>query len=106
MLARDTSLPPPPAEEAIEKPARGNESYIALVWRRLKRSWTGMAGLWLVVLLLLMAVFAEFLAPMDPKATDIGFAPPQLPTFHDKDGNFVARPRVYALADSADLDPV
>jgi peptide/nickel transport system permease protein len=107
MLARDTSLPPPPAEgTAVTKPARGNESYIALVWRRLKRSWTGMAGLWLVVLLLVMAVFAEFLAPMDPKATDVGFAPPQVPVFHDKDGNFVARPRVYALADSADLDPV
>ena len=107
MLARDTSLPPPPAEgTAVTKPARGNESYIALVWRRLKRSWTGMAGLWLVVLLLVMAVFAEFMAPMDPKATDVGFAPPQLPGFHDKDGNFVARPRVYALSDSADLDPV
>ncbi|BAV50499.1 ABC transporter permease [Mesorhizobium sp. 113-1-2] len=107
MLARDPSPPPLPAEGPIvARPARGNESYIALVWRRLKRSWTGMAGLWLVVLLLVMAVFAEFLAPMDPKATDVGFAPPQLPSFHDKDGNFVMRPRVYALADSADLDPV
>ncbi|RUW79887.1 ABC transporter permease, partial [Mesorhizobium sp. M8A.F.Ca.ET.059.01.1.1] len=28
----------------------------------------------MVVLLLVMAVFAEFLAPMDPKATDVGFA--------------------------------
>ncbi|UVK43696.1 ABC transporter permease [Mesorhizobium sp. AR07] len=106
MLAFDNLPPPLPAEGAINKPQRGNESYIALVWRRLKRSWTGMAGLWLVVLLLVMAVFAEFLAPMDPKVTDVGFAPPQLPVFHDKDGNFVARPRVYALADSADLDPV
>ncbi|MER8810030.1 ABC transporter permease [Mesorhizobium australicum] len=106
MLAREPSPPPLPAEPSTVAPARGNESYMALVWRRLKRSWTGMAGLWLVVLLLVMAVFAEFLAPMDPKATDVGFAPPQLPSFHDKDGNFVARPRVYALSDSADLDPV
>ncbi|TIN59279.1 MAG: ABC transporter permease, partial [Mesorhizobium sp.] len=80
MLARDPSPPPLPAEGPIvAEPARGNESYIALVWRRLKRSWTGMAGLWLVVLLLLMAVFAEFIAPMDPKVTDVGFAPPQVP---------------------------
>ncbi|OBQ81343.1 ABC transporter permease [Mesorhizobium sp. WSM3873] len=86
--------------------AHGNESYIALVWRRLKRSWTGMAGLCLVVLLLLMTLFAEFLAPLDPKATDIAFAPPQMASFHDKDGNFVARPRIYALAESTDLDPV
>ncbi|MBZ9658457.1 ABC transporter permease [Mesorhizobium sp. ESP-6-4] len=112
MLARDPSPLPPsltplPAESVpVAEAAHGNESYIALVWRRLKRSWTGMAGLCLVALLLVMAVFAEFLAPMDPKATDVAFAPPQLPAFHDKDGNFVARPRVYALADSADLDPV
>ncbi|UCI06939.1 ABC transporter permease [Mesorhizobium sp. B1-1-8] len=107
MLARDPSPPPLPAESVpVAEAAHGNESYIALVWRRLKRSWTGMAGLCLVALLLVMAVFAEFLAPMDPKATDVAFAPPQLPAFHDKDGNFVARPRVYALADSADLDPV
>ena len=110
MLARDPSPPPlaplPAESVTLAEPAHGNESYIALVWRRLKRSWTGMAGLFLVVLLLVMAVFAEFLAPMDPKATDVAFAPPQVPVFHDKDGNFVARPRVYALADSADLDPV
>ena len=89
MLAREPSPPPLPAERSTVAPARGNESYMALVWRRLKRSWTGMAGLWLVVLLLVMAVFAEFLAPMDPKATDVGFAPPQLPSFHDKDGNLI-----------------
>ncbi|MDX8490022.1 ABC transporter permease [Mesorhizobium sp. VK22B] len=106
MLARDPSPPPPPAEGAVSQPAHGNESYIALVWRRLRRSWTGMAGLCLVVLLLVMAVFAEFLAPVDPKATDVAFAPPQVASFHDQDGNFVLRPRVYALADSADLDPV
>lgn len=84
----------------------GNESYPALVWRRLKRSWTGMGGLILVILLLLMAVFAEFVAPMDPKATDTGFSPPQLMSFHDKDGGIVLQPRVYALADSDQLDPV
>jgi len=85
--------------------SHGHESYMALVWRRLRRSWTGMTGLVLVALLIVMAIFADFFAPMDPKATDVGFAPPQVMTFHDKDGNLVW-PRVYALADSADLDPV
>ena len=84
MQARDTSLPQPPAEGAIEKPARGNESYIALVWRRLKRSWTGMAGLWLVVLLLFMAVVAGFLGPIDAYGAGIGFAPPPLAGFAPK----------------------
>ncbi|MDE1992788.1 MAG: ABC transporter permease [Rhizobiaceae bacterium] len=104
MLAFSTS-PPPPADEKI-KEKHGNESYVALVWRRLKRSWTGMGGLVLVILLLLMSLFAEFVAPDDPKATDTGFAPPQMISFHDKDGNFVFQPRVYALAESDELDPV
>ncbi|MBB3610112.1 ABC transporter permease [Rhizobium sp. BK602] len=103
MLAFSTS--PPPLEEKV-KPKSGNESYIALVWRRLRRSWTGMGGLILVLLLLMMALFAEFIAPDDPKATDTGFAPPQMISFHDKDGNFVLQPRVYALAESSELDPV
>ncbi|WP_376703651.1 ABC transporter permease [Mesorhizobium sp. ISC25] len=105
MLAFEPSLPPL-AEQAAKIKPRGNESYIALVWRRLRRSWTGMAGLILVAFLVLLAVFADFFAPMDPKVTDVGFAPPQVMSFHDKDGNFVFQPRVYALADSEDLDPV
>lgn len=106
MLAIDPILPPPVEEPVTTRQSHGNESYMALVWRRLKRSWTGMAGLILVVFLVLMAVFADFFAPMDPKVTDVGFAPPQMMTFHDKDGNFVFQPRVYALADSEELDPV
>ncbi|RWX19728.1 ABC transporter permease [Rhizobium hidalgonense] len=106
MLAFDSSETPPTTEPAIKKPSHGSESYLALVWRRLRRSWTGMAGLILVGLLLIMAIFADFFAPMDPKATDVGFAPPQVMSFHDKDGNFVFQPRVYALSDSEELDPV
>lgn len=96
------------ADPVVEKVklTGGNESYPALVWRRLKRSWTGMGGLILVILLLLMSIFAEFVAPMDPKATDSGFAPPQVISFHDKDGGLVLQPRVYALAESDQLDPV
>ncbi len=105
MLAFD-SAPPPPHEEITKHLPNGNESYLALVWRRLRRSWTGMMGLILVGLLLLMAVFADFFAPMDPKATDVGFAPPQVISLRDKDGNFAFPPRVYALGESEELDPV
>ncbi|MFP3543873.1 ABC transporter permease [Rhizobium sp. SIMBA_035] len=104
MLAFDSS-PPPPHEETVKHAPHGNESYMALVWRRLRRSWTGMMGLILVGLLIIMAIFADFFAPMDPKATDVGFAPPQMMSVHDKDGNLVW-PRVYALGDSEELDPV
>ncbi|TIP99160.1 MAG: ABC transporter permease, partial [Mesorhizobium sp.] len=64
-----TSVPP--------AKGNGNETYTALVWRRLKRSWTGMIGLILVCLLMIMTIFAEFFAPVDPKLTGVGFAPPQ-----------------------------
>lgn len=82
-----------------------SESYRALVWRRLRRSWTGMLGLILVAALLLMAVFADFLSPVDPKATDVAFAPPQSISIFDKDGN-LAWPRVYAIRETDELDPV
>ncbi|NUS71640.1 MAG: ABC transporter permease [Ensifer adhaerens] len=83
-----------------------NESYQALVWRRLKRSWTGMLGLVLVGLLIFMAVFADFLSPVDPKATGVAFAPPQAISFTDKDGNFVFSPRSYPLSEGTELDPI
>ncbi len=105
MLAFD-SAPPPPHEETVKNQPGGNESYLSLVWRRLRRSWTGLIGLVLVALLILMSIFADFFAPMDPKATDVGFAPPQMISFHDKDGNLTYPPRVYALGESEELDPV
>lgn len=103
MLAVSETLPP--TNDKVT-PKDNNESYIALVWRRLKRSWTGMTGLVLVILLLLMSIFADFVAPIDPKATDTGFAPPQVMSFRDKDGNFTYPPRVYALVEGEELDPV
>lgn len=103
-------LPPPPepAKAAIVPPPAHShgESYTALVWRRLRRSWTGMLGLVLVVALLLMAVFADFLSPVDPKFTGIAFAPPQKISFTDKDGNFTFRPRSYQIRETDELDPV
>ncbi len=91
---------------AEPKNEQHNESYSALVWRRLKRSWTGMLGLVLVGLLIFMAVFADFLSPVDPKATGVAFAPPQAISFADKDGNFVFSPRSYPLSEGTELDPI
>ncbi|WP_252193043.1 ABC transporter permease [Rhizobium sp. CSW-27] len=83
-----------------------NESYGALVWRRFHRSFTGMMGLILVVLLVVVAIFADFIAPMSPVATHESFLPPQAISFRDKDGAFTWRPRVYATAETGELDPV
>ncbi|MCF3641064.1 ABC transporter permease [Rhizobium sp. TRM95111] len=83
-----------------------NESYSALVWRRLRRSFTGMMGLVLVGLLIVIAVFADFLSPVDPKATGVAFAPPQAISFTDRDGNFAFPPRSYPIRETEELDPI
>lgn len=90
--------------EIVEQ--HGSESYIALVWRRLKRSWTGMAGLIMVVLLIFIALFADFLSPVDPKLTDVAYSQPETISFTDKDGGWSFRPRVYPMVEGAELDPI
>lgn len=85
---------------------RGNESYRALVWRRLRRSTGGMIGLWLVVAILVMAIFAEFFAPIDPYRAETGFARPDTISFFEADGSFSFLPRVYPIVETDKLDPV
>ena len=98
-----------PAENTVDvdakKASATSESYTALVWRRLRRSLTGMLGLIIVLFLLFMCVFAGFLAPVDPMLTDNSFMPPDSISIHDKDGGLVL-PRIYPLVDSEQLDPV
>jgi len=98
-----------PAETTIEPTVTtataGNESYQALVWRRFRRSFTGMLGLVLVCALLIMAFFAGFLAPVDPMLSEDSFMPPESISIHDQEGNLVM-PRVYPIVDSEKLDPI
>ncbi|WP_169194809.1 ABC transporter permease [Devosia sp. MC1541] len=84
----------------------GNETYASLVWRRFRRSTMGMIGLILVCMLLIMSVFADFFAPMDPKAANLPFAPPDLIAFEDPNGNFSLIPWVYPIGDTGEFDPV
>ena len=72
--------------------AGSNESYGALVWRRLRRSAIGFTGLCLVSFILTMSVFAEFFAPVDPKLQDTGFAPPETISFATADGGWTIFP--------------
>ena len=83
-----------------------DETYYALVWRRLRRSVTGMTGLVLVAALLLMAVFADFFAPMDPKEQGASFTPPDLVMFADANGAFSPIPKLYPIVESGELDPI
>ncbi len=116
-LAEKTTVEPGPrsAELATPSPANagptarfahGNESYRALVWRRFRRSVMGMTGLVLVTLLLLMALFGDFFAPMDPKRQDIPFAPPDHISFEAPDGGFSLIPYVYPIIETGEFDPV
>jgi peptide/nickel transport system permease protein len=82
-----------------------NESYATLVWRKLRRSVTGMIGLVLVALLLLMAIFADFVAPIEPKTPFVGYAPPDSISFFTKEG-FSLRPVTFETKEGAELDPV
>lgn len=104
---------PTPAEEAGNPKVvtrfsngSGNETYATLVWRRFKRSPMGMIGLILVALMLLVSVFADFFAPMDPKQANLPFAPPDVIAFEDAAGNFSLIPYVYPIGDTGEFDPV
>jgi peptide/nickel transport system permease protein len=82
-----------------------NESYATLVWRKLRRSVTGMIGLILVTLMLLMAIFADFVAPVEPKTPYVGYAPPDAISFFTKEG-FSLRPVTFATKEGTELDPI
>ena len=94
------------AEDArISTVSTTNQSYRALVWRKFRRSVPGMIGLVLVGMLLLTAIFAEFVAPMDPNTPTTSFAPPDHLSFYTKDG-FTPWPVAYSIVEGAELDPV
>jgi peptide/nickel transport system permease protein len=61
--------------------------------------------MWVLGLFYLVAIFAEFVAPFDPRAFDALYvlAPPQAIRFIDAEGTFHLRPFVYAI--SFERDP-
>jgi peptide/nickel transport system permease protein len=103
---------PTPAEEAqnpkvvLTRFGSGNEGYATLVWRRFRRSPMGMIGLILVATMLIISVFADFFAPMDPKEANLPFAPPDVVAFEDPAGNFSLIPYVYPIGDTGEFDPI
>jgi peptide/nickel transport system permease protein len=75
-----------------------SESYTQLVWRRFRRSRPAIVGGLIVIVLTMLAVFAEFFAPYPLLMTNArnAFIPPTRVHFIDKNGQFHLRPFVYA----------
>ena len=73
-----------------------------LAWRQLKRNPMAMTGLWIIVALYTIALFAPFLAPYDPqdqvpgKLESAAFHPPMRIRFREANGTWHLRPFVYA----------
>lgn len=75
-----------------------------LMWWRFRRHKAAMAASVLLILLYLVALFCEFLAPYDPNKYDVRFsyAPPMRLHFVDREGHFSLRPFVYSLTQERD----
>lgn len=104
----ETTLAPAKGTETepVGRFGHGNEGYFHLVWRRFRRSISGMIGLVLVTMLLFMSLFADFFAPVNPKDSGLGFSPPDTVSFFRPDGSFSLRPLVYPTIETGELDPV
>ncbi|MEM8915630.1 MAG: ABC transporter permease [Pseudomonadota bacterium] len=65
-----------------------SQSYLSLVWRRLRRNTLGMVGLFFVIFLILVAILADVVSPYDPSARnrDSIYSPPQALHFVDENG--------------------
>ncbi len=92
-------------DDRLSTAPTASQSYPALVWRRFRRSVPGMIGFVLVSALLLTAIFAEFIAPMDPNQPTASFAPPDHLSFFTKEG-FTLWPVAYSIVEGSELDPI
>src|SRR5438046_5028403 len=74
-----------------------HESYFQLVWRRFRRSKVSIIGGFMVLILIMLAIFADFFSPTTISEIDLksSFIPPQQVHFIDHEGNFHLRPFVY-----------
>ena len=95
------------ADDRLSTVSTTSQSYGALVWRRFRRSIPGVVGGVLVASMLFISVFADFFAPMNPRAPSIAFAPPDRIGFHVPDVGWQLRPVAFPIVESPDeLDPV
>ena len=82
------------------------ESYFQLVWKRFRKSKPAIIGGLMILILIMLAAFADFFCPADLEKTDLQLTnmPPQRVRFIDAEGKFHLRPFVYNLM--VDYDPL
>lgn len=66
------SLEKPAEMMTAEKKKRKKKSNLSLIWHRLLQDKVAVAGLFIMVLLILLSIFAPLLAPYDPYYMDLG----------------------------------
>jgi peptide/nickel transport system permease protein len=81
------------------------ESYSALVWRKFRKSKIAIAGGVMIIMLVFMAIFADFFSPTDPITPNMQYAytRPQAIYFIDADGTLHLRP--FTFTQKQVLDP-
>jgi peptide/nickel transport system permease protein len=86
-------------------PEERRESYNALVWRKFRKSKIAIVGALMIIMLIFMAIFADFLSPTDPITPNMQFAytRPQGIYFMDADGTLHLRP--FTFTQKQVLDP-
>lgn len=99
MTSQDIETTATPQADASPDLSRiGTESQWQLIRRRFRRHRLAVISLWVIVLFLIVAVFAEFLATGDPNKVQARYtyAPPQALHFIDRaeDGSWSFRPHV------------
>lgn len=101
------TAPPTPAPDtapvAVETKTAVASQWQLMRWR-FKKHRMAVFCLWLIGAFYFVAVFGEFLAPMDPSETSerYKYLPPQGISFTDGSGNFSLRPGIYALKGTRD----
>jgi peptide/nickel transport system permease protein len=94
------------APSAVRLTRNGRESQARLMWRRFRQHRLALVSLWIVAAFYLVAIFAEFIAPLPPSQYNprYTYAPPQGVHFFDRDenGRLVFRPFVYGYASKVD----
>ncbi len=96
----------PPAATAVAEERIYVASQGQLMWWKFRKHKAALVSAVLLILIYMVAIFSEYLAPYDPNKYDVrySYAPPQLPRFVDADGVWSLRPFVYGL--KQERDPV